>query len=235
MGIDNRDRFKQENGEEWNVMLNPWGYVSYAYKTRPEETGLSLTEEEVIIKTENFMEKNSEYLGIEAFSFSNIHFTEYETHSLWTVGFEGETIGGEIPPQIYLVVLLTKDGQIYAIGDVDLIGTEIDEEDVDDIILEDEAIDSASEQVGNDESPAKTELETITEMGEKEPRKVWKITYDEPINKEVIVDAKTGEIINVRSTDLDFLNNPYLILGLIVIIIAIITTFLLKKRHRKKN
>jgi len=148
------------------------------------------------------------------------------------------TFKGEIPPSIILKIVMTRDGQIYAMGDEDMFG---DEPPVfEPPVTEDEATESAKEGIGSNQEPSDVNLQEIP-LNETESKRVWNITFGQPKNKEVIVDATTGEILSIRSISrfdfnkiLEFLKNPYSIIVIILIVIALVGIILYKKRKTSR-
>jgi hypothetical protein len=70
------------------------------------------------------------------------------------------------------------------------------------------AIEKAKEWINTDQEPIQSTLGTYqekNETGETEYILVWNITFGEPENKEVLIDAETGEVLSVRSTRKTFL------------------------------
>lgn len=220
------DEFKRENGEEWDVKLGSWGLIIYASRPYPDEAGAFIAEERVISIAKDFLKRNSDLFGIESFTFSSVIFIETEPFHLWVVDFTGKTYGGTLPPEIYLRMHVTRDGQISAVGDIDMFGTE----NVGDVIPESDAIDVAKEEIGTDQEPAQLNLGVFTEPNETEPRLVWNISFNDSEKKEVLIDATDGSVLSVRSTaEAKGDNFVYLIIGAIVIAIMSIGVLLLKK------
>jgi hypothetical protein len=148
--------------------------------------------------------------------------------------YNGKTFEGKIPPQIIVKILMTKDGQVYAMGDEDMFGGEPPE--FEPPVTKTEAIKSAQEGIGGNQGPSDANLQEYS-LNETEPKRVWNITFGQPENKEVLVDATTGEILSIKTISgfdlnkiLEFFKNPYSIISIILIVIAIIGTILLKRK-----
>lgn len=102
-------------------------------------------------------------------------------------------------------------------------------------IQETQAIESAKEEIGTYGEPAKSLLGIYTEPNETEGRLVWNMTFDEPDNKEVLVDAVTGEVLSVKTTIPKTKVLDYLVWGVPIIAIFLVVVFLLKKRKSIKK
>ena len=229
------DQFRQENGNEWQVAIGPWNYINYVQKNIPEITGNDVIEEQAKEIAESFLDKNAAFFGVESYSFVQSGFINMGDEDSWMLTYYCITFKGEIPPSIILKIVMTRDDQIYAMGDEDMFG---DEPPVfEPPVTEDEAIESAQEGTGINQEPSDVNIQEIP-LNETESKRVSNITFGLPENKEVIVDATTGEILSIKSTAsrfdlnkiLELLKSPYSIVSIILILIVLIGVISFKKK-----
>jgi membrane-associated HD superfamily phosphohydrolase len=133
---------------------------------------------------------------------------------------------------------MTSDGQPYAIGDIDAYNTEIGDL-IKPLISENKAIALAKQYSGSNEEPTNYKI-----TNDEDDRLVWDIKFSAPENKEVLIDAKTGNLISIKKTEnlrqLELLNkqsyNPFLMITFFIIVVAIILVmFVFIKRMRRSG
>lgn len=230
-------KFREENGNEWQIALGPWDYIIVAKRDFPAIKGENVTENQAKEIAENFLTKNAAFFGVESFIFIQSNFIWTESEEYWMFGYNGKTFEGKIPPQIIIKILMTKDGQVYAMGDEDMFGGEPPE--FEPPVTKSDAVKTAQEGTGSDKEPSDANAIKDYPLNETDSRRVWNITFGQPENKEVIVDATTGEILSIKSTTpkfdfnkiSEFFKNPYSIVSIVLIVIAIIGIILFKRSN----
>ena len=235
---DYAEIFMIRNGNDWHVETASSGFVNFAYKPRPEEKGEALSREQAIETANGFLEMNSDCLGLGNFVYSYDELNEGEYFSYWIIDFSGVTTLGIMPPHAYLRIFMSRDGQVYALGDIDFYKLENVVLIQGDIIQEDEAVETAQEKIESVSAP--TDVELLTSEDDNYPY-LWRIEFD---NKEVLVDAKTGEVLSIKSTKessklIDFSEPPspiMLIMFFIIIMgINIILLFFIKRKRELRE
>jgi hypothetical protein len=228
--------FKAKNGNEWNVKLDPMGYISYAERPRPTEIGNKTTKEEAISIAENFFSENKIFFRVESFSYNFAEFKTIGSDDVWIVDFVTVAIGGNMPPEIYIRIFMTPDGQLYRVGDIDMVGGWGGFEQP---INENVAKDIAKEVSGANGNPQQSNLIGYMPKDGTEEIPVWNITFGEPNNKEVLIDAYKGEVISVKSIEkkenqiIELSVNYSKIIILIVVVLIGVSIFIIKKRRHK--
>jgi len=104
-------------------------------------------------------------------------------------------------------------------------------------VTKNDAIESAKEGINSNQEPSDI-IRQEYPINEEESKRVWNVTFGEPDNKEVIVDAETGEILSIRNTGsefdlnkiLEFFKKPYSIIAIILILIVLIGVIIYKRR-----
>ena len=137
---------------------------------------------------------------------------------------------------------MTRDGQVYAIGDIDSFTFRTMALFQRDEIPKTKAIEEAQKNIGSNTKPVETKLISSVEINDTDYPLVWAIKFGDPDNKEVLVDAKTGEVLPIKSikpplklgTLGQLLSNPFVMIALSLVIIGIIfITFFFIERIRK--
>lgn len=232
------NEFWSTNGYDWGVRLAPYEFLCYATRDRPKETGTQTTKEKAIEIAKNFMNKNIKFFGIESYQFFDIKLKDSGSFYFWTIDFVGKMHEDLPPPEIYIRILMTSDGQPYAIGDIDAYNTEIGDL-IKPLISENKAIALAKQYSGSNEEPTNYKI-----TNDEDDRLVWDIKFSAPENKEVLIDAKTGNLISIKKTEnlrqLELLNkqsyNPFLMITFFIIVVAIILVmFVFIKRMRRSG
>ncbi len=228
--------FGATNGYEWGVRVTSFEVLCYASRDRPEETGIQITEERAIEIVQNFMDKNIDFFGIESYQLHDVKLKDSELFSFWIIDFVGKMHEELPPPEIYIRVLMTSDGQPYTIGDIDAYNTETSDL-IKSSISGNQAIESAQSGIGSGQEPMDCALTSDDD------HLIWNVKFGDPENKEVLVDANTGEILSIKSTEepfksVDFskLPSPIIIITFSIIIIGVILIMLFfRKRGRLKE
>lgn len=238
---DNAEEFRNRNGNEWYVKLTSQGLIFFAYRLRPDEKGSPLSEKQAIVTAKNFLDKNSQIIGLENFVYTYDQLNHAKSFSYWTIDFKGEIINELTPPHTNIRVFMTNDGQVYAIGDVDFYTIDAIDSFQKDTITEDQAIESAKNSAGINSEVTSSELITKMEINETAYPFVWDIKFN---NKEVLVDAKTGKVLSIKENEKLFkseifsnlLSYPFMMTIFFIIIIGIIfIMFLFTKKIRKSR
>ena len=106
-------------------------------------------------------------------------------------------------------------------------------------ILSDDAVELAQSGVGSTSNPKDSNLQVYTETdetGNETSYLVWNITFGEPENKEVLVDANNGEIISIKIiAKAPNLKSLYLIFIIIIILVSVIVISIFLIRKMKKE
>jgi hypothetical protein len=236
------ENFRNRNGKEWNVKAASNGLIMYAYRLRPEEKGQPLSREQAIETVKKFLDDNSDILGLGNWNYRYDELAETEYLSYWRIDFNGDILTGLIPPHTYYRTFVTRDGQVYAIGDIDFYNEENIELFQRDTIPETKAIEEAKKSIGSNTKPVETKLMTNIKINNSDYTFIWDIKFGDPDNKEVLVDAKTGEILSTKSIKNplklgalgQLLSNPFVMIALSLVVIGIIfITFFFIERIRK--
>jgi hypothetical protein len=234
--------FKAKNGNEWNVKIDPMGYVSYAERPRPTEIGNKKTKEEAVSIAEIFLSENKIFFRVESFSYNFAEFKTIGSDDVWVVDYVATALpiflGIEpgTPPDIYIRIFMTPDGQIYKLGDIDMVGGGGGFEEP---INENVAKDIAKDVSGANGNPEQSNLIGYMSKGGTEEIPVWNITFGKPDNKEVLIDAYKGEVISVKSIEkkenqaFELSVKYSKIIILIVVILIGISIFIIKRRRHK--
>jgi len=105
---------------------------------------------------------------------------------------------------------------------------------------EDDAVEKAQKGIQSSKEPEKSTLQMYpveTETGDIENRLVWNVTFGDPENKEVLVDAMKGTILSVKSTKetipLGLLRHPIFLI--IIAFVVLLIVFLIFGIIRKKT
>jgi len=239
---DHAEEFKNKNGKEWFVEMTPEGIIFFAYKTRPDERGSPLSRDKAIEAAKGFLDDNSEIIGLG--NFVNIYdeLKQSNYFSYWVIDFDGEIIRGIMPPHMYVRIFMSRDGQVYAIGDLDSFTLRTMALFQRDEIPETKAIEEAKKSIGSDTKPVETKLMSNVKINDTDYPFVWDIKFGDPDNKEVLVDAKTGEILSTKPIKPplklgalgQLLSNPFVMIALSLVVIGIIfITFFFIERIRK--
>jgi hypothetical protein len=234
--------FKAENGDEWNVKLDPLGYISYAERPKPTEIGNKKTKEEVISIAENFLSKNKNFFRVGSFSYNFAEFKTIGSDDVWIVDYITRTLpiflGVEpgTPPDIYIRIFMTPDGQVYRVGDIDMVGGQSG---YDQPINENVANDIAKDVASVNGNPQQSNLIGFMPKDGTEEIPVWNITFGPPDNKEVLIDAFKGEVISVKSIEkkenqtIELSANYSKIIILIVVVLIGVSIFIIERRRHK--
>ena len=233
------DQFIERNGEEWVLGAYPWGYINLATRVRPEYVGPNITSVGAFSIGQNFMSFNKDLFGIESLDFYDVEIKGYGEHESWVVYVTGD-VYEELPiTEIDMRILMTMDGQIFGVGDVEvcsivfydiLHGRYLMPE-----ISEEEAINSAGVGGnGEGEVPGGINLKYIpsSETDDFEYMLAWEVSFDD---RKVIVDAMNGSILStetIEPSDQKNINTSIFMIICITCITAIILLriFLLKRR-----
>ena len=243
------EEFRERNGKEWVVGSYPWGYINLATRIRPEDAGAEITDEQALDITENFMSINKDLFGIETLEFYDVEIKGYEEHRSWVVYFIGDVYEGLPVTEIDMRLLMTLDGQIFGVGDVEVCSRVFQE-----ILIgyypmpeisEDEAINSAQSSGEGGEGLGEANLKYIpsSETEDFEYMLAWELSFD---NKKVIVDAMNGNVLSTeiiepsvqKKGDMESIKTSIFLIIFIIVVVSI-GIFLLKKRkfsiHKLNN
>lgn len=241
--IDNAEEFRNRNGKEWYVAVTPEGLILTAYRFRPDEIGPPISREKAIETAKNFLDKNSDIIGLENFKYVYDQLNNAEHFSYWTIDFKADIINGMMPPHSYLKVFMTRDGQVYAIGDIDMMTIDFVDSFQKDTIPENKAIESAKTETGSNSEVSSAELASKIQINGTTYPIVWDIKFGSPDNKEVLIDAKTGKVLSTKEignvsklTIFSLFSNPlFLLTSPIIAIIIIFVIFIFVKRMRSSK
>jgi len=246
---DIEEKFRDRNGKEWIVGSYPWGYINLATRLRPEDVGSNITNEQALDIAEDFMSNNKDLFGIETLGFYDVKIKGYGEHESWVVYFIGDVYEGLPVTEVDMRLLMTLDGQIFGVGDVEVCSEVFSE------ILrghyqmpeisEEEAFDSARSSTGVEESgEANLKYVPTSETEDFEYMLAWELSFE---NKKIIVDATNGSVLSTEAIEasdqkkgvMEFIK---ISIFLIICIIAIISIgiFLLKRKkisiiHKSKK
>jgi hypothetical protein len=226
--------FRAENGNEWAVEVAEWGYVLSAARPRPNGTG-EVSEEQAIQISNQFLEKNAKYFGMESLNYTqSAQIKDREGKRSWVVVYEGQKFEGLPVMDTHTTVLLTLDGQVYAVGNLRYhFDTDVEES----AISQGEAVEKSKEVLGTEEDPVivKKQIKPIFEDKTK-PQVVWNISYGCPLNKNVIIDGR-GNVIEIR--DFGFAckkeTNGFAFLIPLMLIVAFAVFFIVRKKGKKSK
>jgi len=221
--------FRAENGNEWGVEVAEWGYIISAARPRPESHG-EISEERAIQISNEFLEKNAKYFGMESINYTqSAQITDREGKKSWVIVYEGQKFKGLPVMDTHTTVIMTLDGKVYAVGNLRY---HFETEPIPSAISQEEAVKAAKDALMVDESPLEVKKQIKPVIDEKiEPKIVWNVSFGCPINKNVIVDGD-GKIVEVKDSGLVCVGekNIFWILSLIVLSLAV---FLILKKKSK--
>lgn len=247
---DIEEEFRKRNGEEWVVGSYPWGYINLATRVRPEDVGPEITNEQALDIAEDFMSLNKDLFGIETLTFYDVKIKGYEEYRSWVVYFTGDVYEGLPVTEIDMRLLMTLDGQIFGVGDVEVCSKVFYE-----ILLgrypmpeisEDEAINSAQSSIGGGREPIEANLKYVpsSEKEDFEYMLAWELSFG---NKKVILDAMNGSVVSTKTIepntqkkgDTELIKTSIFLIICIIVVVSI-GIFLLKKQkvsilHESKN
>jgi len=232
------EHFKEVNGDEWSVEVADWGYITNAAKPRPIEVNQPIDQNQAIQNAVNFLNQNLNFFGMEHVNYTeSAKITERNGLKSWVVVFEGQKLEGLPITDTHTTVILTEDGQVFAVANLRYYFEE--EVLTEQLISKEEAIEKAQEFLQTEQKPnnvEKTIKDVIKENNELEPRLVWNVVFGCPNPKSINIDAKTGDILNVENLNknCNAINNIviYLVIALSTIISFV---FIVISRKRKKG
>ena len=224
--------FRTENGNEWAVEVAEWGYVLSAARPRPNSFG-EISEEQAIQVSNQFLEKNAKYFGMESLNYTeSAQITDRDGKRSWVVVYEGQKFEGLPVMDTHTTVLLTLDGQVYAVGNLRYhFDTDIEES----IISQEEAVEKSKEVLITEQNPiiVKKQIKPIVEEQVK-PQILWNISYGCPANKNVIIDDK-GNLIEISDSGFTCKKERKDFAFILLIIIVFGAVLFFKKKQRKKS
>lgn len=234
------EQFKTLNGREWGVEVSEWGIIISAVKERPVEIYPPINEQQAIQIADDFLIDNAAFFGMESLNFTDTAIIkDAEGRDSWVITYEGQVFKGIPVLDTHTTVIMTMDGQIFAVGNLRYVF----EEEVNTIptISEEEAENIARGFLSIDEQPIDTSLNLLVE--DNETKLVWNVLFGEPINKEVLINAKTGDVLGVnivklREKLLSKISQLYslkLFLILFVLGIFSIVCYIIIKKSKKKK
>ena len=224
---DYAEIFMIRNGRDWYVETTSNGLVNFAFKTRPEEKGEPLSREQAVETARGFLEENSDCLGLSNFVYVYDELNEGEYFSYWIIDFNGDVVTELIPPHTYFRTFMTRDGQVYAIGDIDFYNIENIALIQGDTIQQNEAIELAQRSIESGSSPVDIKLVKDVKINDTDYSSVWDIKFNDP-EGEVLIDAKTGKVLSIKRTKSrlgilsKLLSNPFVMIAFSVVVIGII-------------
>ncbi|MEM0473381.1 MAG: hypothetical protein QXF88_01510 [Candidatus Aenigmatarchaeota archaeon] len=226
------EQFKQINGYDWAVETYDWGYISSAAKQRPNEVFQEINQEQAISIANDFLLKNAKFFGVESLNYTeSVKIVDIEKKYSWVVVYQGQMFEGLPIVDTHTTVIMTSDGQIYAVGNLRYYFQE--DEDLIEGISQNDAIEAAKEHLGTDSEPNKvSRLIKVDEENNFDKYITWNISYNCPIGSDVFVDAN-GNVIsqeNKRCTENKKFNLLFIILILPLVFFA---TKILNKIKRK--
>ena len=226
--------FRAENGNEWGVEVAEWGYVLSAARPRPNSTG-EISEQQAIQISNQFLEKNAKYFGMESLNYTeSAQITDREGKKSWVVVYEGQKLEGLPVIDTHTTVLLTLDGQVYAVGNLRYhFDTNIEET----IISQEEAVEKAKEALGIEEAPAAVKKQIKPMLEDKiKPQAVWNISFGCPANKNVIIDRK-GNVLEISDSGFACTKERKSLAFLVYLslLAACVLLFFTKKKRKSKG
>ncbi len=231
------DMFRAQNGNEWAVEVADWGYILSAAKPRPAENGTVIKEDEAVQVANNFLEINARYFGIESLNYTeSAQIRDAEGKRSWVVVYEGQRFEGLPVMDTHTTVIMTLDGQVFAVGNLRY---HFDVDVLEEVISQSTAEEKAGEVLGTEEKPIeiKKQIKPIIEENKTKPKVIWNITYGCPINKDVIVDNEGNivEINNNGSICKEKTRYYWIVLVMFLLIILFLPKFFLSKKRRKSK
>ncbi|MBU5689111.1 MAG: hypothetical protein KQA41_02710 [Candidatus Aenigmarchaeota archaeon] len=226
------EMFRVENGNEWAIEVADWGYILSVARPRPQEVQTPKTQEEAIQISNTFLEKNAKYFGIESLNYTDSALiTDIEGKKSWVVVYEGQRFEGLPVMDTHTTVIMTLDGQVYAVGNLRY---HFEEDVIPTSISIDEAKEKAKEVLNTKEEPIeiKKQVKAIIEQNKTKPEIFWNITYGCPINKDVLINSK-GEIISIKESQNICEKKEIKYLFLLPFLVLIVFLLFSKKKRRK--
>ncbi|MFN6991956.1 MAG: PepSY domain-containing protein, partial [Fervidobacterium sp.] len=232
------EQFKQINGYDWGVEVAEWGYITSANKPRPTESGLKINQQQAIQTANSFLSINANFFGMESLNYSeSAKITDAEGYKSWVVVYEGQRFEGLPVTDTHTTVIMTEDGQVFAVGNLRY---QFEEEvSVKPSVPKEEAVEQAQSAIPTEQEPTQTQIaiKGVSNGTHINPRLVWNVKFGCPLAKAVDVDAKTGEVLEIKNLEIDCeIKTNYIIYSAIVSVILfglIIAIVLIKKKNRK--
>ena len=223
--------FRAENGNEWAVEVAEWGYILSAARPRPEGFG-EISEEQAIQISNSFLERNAKYFGIESLNYTqSAQIIDREGKKSWVIVYEGQRFEGLPVMDTHTTVIMTLDGQVYAVGNLRY---HFETEPLPSSIGQEEAVKAAKEALMTEEKPLEVKKQIKAVVEEKvKPKIVWNISFGCPINKNVIVDGD-GKVIEINDSGLECRKEKNILWVLPLIFLGFIG-FLFFGRKKKKG
>ncbi|MEM5777444.1 MAG: hypothetical protein QXJ06_03270 [Candidatus Aenigmatarchaeota archaeon] len=226
------EMFRIENGNEWAIEVADWGYILSIAKPRPKEIQMPKTQEQAIQISNQFLEKNAKYFGIESLNYSDsVQITDIEGKKSWVVMYEGQRFERLPVMDTHTTVIMTIDGQVYAVGNLRY---HFEEDIIPMSISISEAKEKAKEILNIKEEPTeiKPQVKVIIEQNKTKPEIFWNISYGCPVNKYVLINNK-GEIISINENKNICEKKEIKYLSLLPLLALFIFVLFRKKNGRK--
>ncbi|MBU5690017.1 MAG: hypothetical protein QXM68_02440 [Candidatus Aenigmatarchaeota archaeon] len=183
------EQFKQINGYEWAVETYEWGYISSAAKQRPQEVSNEVSREQAIEIANNFLKSNSKFFGVETLNYTDsAKILDIEKKYSWVIVYQGQMFEGLPILDTHTTVIMTSDGQIYAVGNLRYYFSE--DEVITEGITEEEAVEAAKDYLDIESRP--NFVNKIVKVDEDGTRQIiWNITFNCPVGEGVLVDQNS--------------------------------------------
>lgn len=232
------EQFKQINGYDWGVELAEWGYIISANKPRPTESGQQITQQQAIEIANSFLTVNANFFGMEHLNYTeSAKITDTEGFKSWVVVYEGQRFEGLPVTDTHTTVVMTEDGQVFAVGNLRY---QFEEEiPIEPSISEQQAVKEAQSGIPTEQEPIQTQIaiKGVSNGTHINPRLVWNIKFDCPLAKVVDVDANTGEILEIKNLEIECEAemNYVMYVAIASVTFGLIATIILIKRKSKKG
>ncbi|MCX8178828.1 MAG: hypothetical protein N3D75_03295 [Candidatus Aenigmarchaeota archaeon] len=226
------EQFKQINGYDWAVETYDWGYISSAAKQRPNEFFQEINQEQAIIIANDFLLKNAKFFGVERINYTDsAKIVDIEKKYSWVVVYQGQMFEGLPIVDTHTTVIMTSDGQIYAVGNLRYYFQE--DENLIEGISQNDAIEAAKEHLGTDSEPDKvSRLIKVDEESNFDKYITWNISYNCPIGSDVFVDAN-GNVISQENKICAENKKFNLVFIILILPLVFFATKILNKIKRK--
>lgn len=223
------DMFRLKNGNEWAVEVAEWGYILSATKERPKETGKELEKDEAVKISNEFLQANAQYFGIKELNYTDaVIIKDHQGRKSWVIVYEGQRIEGLPVTDTHTTVIMTMDGQIYAIGNLRY---SFEEEILTESVSKEDAVENAKEALNTILEPKEVKKQILPKKENEtlKPEVIWNVSFSCPINKDVFV-GKEGEILKVENNNYACNHHFYWIYLMPLTVVILI---LMKKMSKK--
>ncbi|MCX8179344.1 MAG: hypothetical protein N3E38_01225 [Candidatus Aenigmarchaeota archaeon] len=225
--------FRRENGNEWAVEVAEWGYILSAARPRPIEIRGEVNREEAIEIANRFLEKNAKYFGIESLNYTDsAQIRDFEGKKSWVIVYEGQKIEEFPVIDTHTTVIMTVDGQIYAVGNLRYYFEEQAIEEAHSI-SEEQAIENAKNALNTNEKPMEIKKQIMPVIDDNiKPKIFWNVSFGCPLRKDVLVDSQ-GNVLGINENNFKCHRNNKIILYFLLLFATSIFFISFLKKGKK--